>query len=418
MYELATRLFPIGRSLTGNGVRETLKIIQESVPLTIHEVSSGTAVFDWTVPEEWNVSEAYIVAPDGSRIADYAVNTLHLVGYSTSIDATVSLSELQEHLHSLTEQPDAIPYVTSYYAKRWGFCITDRQRRSLTEGSYRVHIDARHTNGSLTYGELVIPGKKEKEIFISTYLCHPSMANDNISGIVLAVALARWVAQKPREYTYRIIFIPETIGALVYLSKHMDYLRERVVAGFVLTCEGDDRTYSYLPSRLGNTLADRVALRVLREQYPDFQSHSFLKRGSDERQYCSPGVDLPVVSLMRSKYDTYPEYHTSLDDLSVVTPQGLQGSYNLHVACFEHLEAGKLYRSAQTGEPQLGRRGLYPTLSQKASVTYSSQQLLDILAYADGTRLPADIAEVLGLPENYIETLLKLLKSHDLLIEE
>lgn len=418
MHTLATRLFPIGRSLTGNGVRETLAILQEHIPLTIHEVPTGTKAFDWTVPKEWNVQEAYIVDPSGKRIADYAANNLHLVGYSTPVDKELSLAELQKHLYSDEMKPDAIPYVTSYYAERWGFCLSHNERKALQEGTYRVHIDSELKNGSLTYGELVISGTSQKEVLLSTYVCHPSMANNELSGPVLAVELARWLASAPRKYTYRIVFIPEMIGSLVYLSKHLKHLQEHTVAGFVLTCVGDERTYTFIPSRTGDTLADRVALRVLKDMHPEFVHESFLKRGSDERNYCSPGVDLPVVSMMRSRYGTYPEYHTSLDDLSLVTPTGLQGSYDLYRAALEMLEQEPLYRAVFRGEPQLGRRGLYPTLSQNGYVGVSVQRQLDVLSYADGTRLPEDIAEIIETPLTELRPLFTTLKEHGLLVEE
>jgi aminopeptidase-like protein len=397
MHTLAERLFPIGRSLTGNGVRETLSILQEQLPLTIHEVPSGTSVFDWTVPKEWNITDAYIVDPDGKKIAEYAKNNLHIVGYSVPVDKEISLDELQKHLYSIEAQPDAIPYITSYYEERWGFCMTHHERLLLKPGTYRVFIESELIDGSLTYGECIIPGKSEKEIFLSTYVCHPSMANNELSGPVVTAFLARWIASKSREYTYRIIFIPETIGSLTYISQHLPEMKKNIIAGFNLTCVGDERAYSFLPSRAGNTLADRAAVHVLTNEYPEFISYSFLQRGSDERQYCSPGVDLPVVSIMRSKYSTYPEYHTSLDDLTFVTPKGLQGSYNAIQSTIDLIEHNHRYQAVYCGEPQLGKRGLYPTLSSKGS-SDSVQVLLDILTYADGEKDLIALAETIGKP--------------------
>jgi aminopeptidase-like protein len=417
MHALATKLFPIGRSLTGSGVRETLAMLQTHIPLVIHEVPSGTPVCDWTVPQEWSVREAYIVTPDGKRIADYAANNLHLVGYSLPINAEMPLVQLQEHLHSIENQPDAIPYVTSYYAPTWGFCLTHKERQSLTEGTYQVHIDSTLADGSLTYADMVIPGESAKEILISTYVCHPSMANNELSGPVLAVALAQWVMQKKRKYTYRFVFIPEIIGSLTYLSTNLELLQQQMIAGFVLTCVGDEKMYSYMPSREGGTLADHVALRTMRREQPDFTQYSYLERGSDERTYCAPGADLPVVSITRSRYGKYPEYHTSLDDLTFVTAKGLQGSFDVHRSCLELLESEPLYQAAQVGEPQLGRRGLYPTLSKKGSVGKDVQLLLDVLAYADGTRLPQDIADVVGRPLEVVRDVCLLLKKHGLLLE-
>lgn len=417
MHALAARLFPLCRSITGDGVRETLKILQEHIPLTLHEVPSGTQVFDWVVPREWNIRDAYVEDETGARIIDFKKNNLHIVGYSTPIDTTISLKELQEHLYSLPEQPEAIPYVTSYYQERWGFCLTHEARERLKEGTYHVVIDSELKDGSLTYGELVIPGRRKEEVFLSTYICHPSMGNNELSGPVVAASVAQWLMQEPREYTYRLVFIPETIGSLTYLSEHSEYLKAHVIAGFNLTCVGDDRAYSFLPSRLGDTRADRVARRVLRVLHPEFIQYSYLERGSDERQYCSPGVDLPVVSIMRSRYGTYPEYHTSLDDLSFITPSGLKGGVDVLVACIEMLEKNRMYKAAQCGEPQLGRRGLYPTLSQKGSVQHSAQRLLDILAYADGTRDADDIADKLGASVEEIVPSIETLLKAELLIE-
>lgn len=418
MHDLAKRLFPICRSITGDGVRETLNIIKESIPLSIHEVPSGTPVFDWTVPKEWNIRDAWIADPQGNTIVKFKNNNLHVVGYSTPVDREISLSELQEHLYSIPEQPGAVPYVTSYYQERWGFCLAHRERQSLKEGTYRVRIDSELKNGSLSYGELIIPGATKKEIFLSTYVCHPSMANNELSGPVVATLLAQWIARTPRRYTYRIIFIPETIGSLTYLSRNICAMKENIVAGFNLTCVGDDRAFSYLPSRNGATRADKVALRILCARHPDFISYTYLDRGSDERQYCSPGVDLPVASIMRTKYGAYPEYHTSLDDLELVTPAGLQGSYDVLKECLETLEANAAYRAVNPGEPQLGKRGLYPTLSRKGSTGYSAQMLLDVLAYSDGTNDAAALSETLRVSVAEVRPAIEALLAAKLIVEE
>jgi len=263
MYELVKRLFPICRSITGNGVRETLKIIQEYIPIEIYEVPTGTKVFDWTVPKEWNIKDAYVMDANGNKIIDFKKNNLHVLGYSIPVNKALSLSELQEHLYSLPEQPEAIPYVTSYYKERWGFCIAHKDRELLKEGEYKVFIDSELKDGSLTYGELIIPGKSENEVFLSTYICHPSMANNELSGPAVTTFLTKWILSKQRRNTYRIIFIPETIGSITYLSKNLEVMKKNVIAGFNVSCVGDDKVYSYLPTRKGDTYADKIALNIL-----------------------------------------------------------------------------------------------------------------------------------------------------------
>jgi len=417
MHELMAELFPICRSITGNGVRETLRIIQRHIPLTTYEVPSGTEVFDWTVPREWNIRDAYILDEDGTKIVDFKQCNLHILGYSIPIDKYVDLAELQEHLYSLEEQPDAIPFVASRYEERWGFSLTHNQRVKLKEGKYRVFIDSDLRNGFLTYGELVIPGSSREEVFLSTYICHPSMANNEISGPVVTTMLARWIAGKPRRYTYRIIFIPETIGSITYLSKNLDQMKRQIVAGFNFTCVGDERAYSFLPSRNGSTLADKVALNILNSKHPECIRYSYLERGSDERQYCSPGVDIPIVSIMRSKYREYPEYHTSLDNLEFVTPAGLQGSFEVHRDCIDLLERNRVYRVTCLGEPQLGRRGLYPTVSTKDSYRQVNE-MLNFLAYADGTHDLIDISNIIEVPAERLYPIVDKLAAAGLIVEE
>ena len=420
MLSLAKELFPINRSLSGDGVRETLNILKrENKDLQIHSIKSGTKVFDWEVPDEWNCREAYIITPDGKKICDYNKNNLHLVQYSIPFEGEMSLEELNKHLYSLPHLPDAIPYVTSYYNRKWGFCISENERKKLKKGRYKVVIKSELKKGVINYADLIIPGKSKKEIMFSTYICHPSMANNELSGPVLATFLAKYLKKKNNYYTYRFIFAPETIGSLIYLSRHLNYLKENVIAGFILTCVGDERNYSYLASRYGDTLADKVALNILENEIKDFKKYSYLDRGSDERQYCAPGIDLPVCSVMRTKYAEYPEYHTSLDDFNVVTAKGLEGAYNLYIKMIEVLENNFKYKVTVLGEPQLGKRGLYPK-ECTPTTDYSLAFLYrNFLAYADGSNDLIDIANILGVSAYKLVNIAKLfLKENLIKIEE
>ena len=394
LHGLASRLFPIARSLTGDGVRKTLSILQDHIgDLDVHEVTSGTPAFDWTVPEEWNLRRAQLIGPDGDIIVDSDNHNLHVVGYSIPTTTTLSLEELQPHLHSLPNQPNAIPYVTSYYKRDWGFCLPHRQRESLKPGIYTVKIETDLQPGSLTYADLVIPGRSSNEILISTYVCHPSMANNELSGPVVATYLAKWVKSQPREYTYRFVFLPETIGALVYLSQHLKHLQTFVKAGFVVTCCGDSGNFSYMPSRTGTTYADELAKAVLERHAPNFKTYSFLQRGSDERQYCSPLIDLPVASIMRSKYHEYPEYHTSLDDLDFVTAAALERTLDIYVEVLLAAESNCVPLATQYGEPHLSKYGLYPTLGGQIDQR-DIGMTIDVLALADGRNNLLQISQI------------------------
>ena len=399
MYSLVKELFPICRSITGDGVRKTLRIIQREIPeLKIFEVPTGTKVFDWIVPKEWNIKGGYIETLEGKKVIDFADTNLHVMGYSLPIDKIVSREELLEMCYTIPEQPDYIPYVTSYYKERSGFCLSEKQKQALTEETYHVVIDSTLENGSLTYGELLIPGNSKDEIFLSTYVCHPSMANNELSGPAVAVELAKYIlANKDRRYSYRIIFIPETIGSITYLSKNLDYMQKHVIAGYNISCVGDDRTYSYVESPYADTLADRVAQNVLNFHYPEYKRYSFLHRGSDERQYCSPLVHLPLCAICRSKYEEYPEYHTSADNLNLVSPNGLYGAFEVYRKCIDLLESNYMYIVTTPCEPQLGKRGLYPTLSRRGSIN-ETRSMTAFIAYADGKHDLVDISNRINVP--------------------
>ncbi|CAM3890790.1 DUF4910 domain-containing protein [Vibrio aquimaris] len=399
MHELGKRLFPINRSLTGAGVRETLSILKEELPaLEVLSVPSGTQVFDWVVPNEWTIHDAYVLNSQGERVIDFQANNLHVVGYSVPIKETFSREELFKKLYTLPEQPDAIPYITSYYSENWGFCTSENHKNTLPDDTYEVVIDSELKPGCLNYAELIIPGESDKEVFISTYICHPSMANNELSGPLVTTYIAKWLMQQDSlKYTYRIVFIPETIGSVVYLSKHHEHLKNNVVAGFNVTCIGDDKTYSYLPSRTGNTLSDKAATHTLRHLYPDYKSYSWLDRGSDERQYCAPGIDLPIATIMRSKYGEYPEYHTSLDDLTFVTPSGLEGGYIALRNAIYIVEKDFIPKMTVLCEPQLGKRGLYPNTSSKDTKSKVAA-MMDMISYCDGSMSLLEIANKIDQP--------------------
>lgn len=417
IYNLAVKLFPIGRSLTGEGVRKTLAYLRDLLPtLEVHDLPSGMTVFDWKIPKEWRVHDAYIVTPDGERICDIKEHNLHLVGYSIPFRGLLTLAELKKHLYTIEEQPDAIPYVTSYYKERWGFCIPYNQLQTLSDGLYEVVVDTELFDGFLSYGELIIKGKSAKEIFISTYICHPSMANNELSGPCVATYLAKDILdRKENYYTYRFVFVPETIGSIAYLSQHLETLKRNVVAGFNVSCIGDNRAYSYLPSRKGDTLSDQAAQHVLKHMDANYVRYTWNDRGSDERQYCAPGIDLPIASIMRTKFGKYPEYHTSLDDLeNVVTPGGLEGGYIALQAAISAIENNVFPKVKVLGEPQLGRRGLYPTLSSKGHCE-DVRLMMNLITWSDGTKSLMDIAELCGVPVWELYELLDLLYGHEII---
>lgn len=416
MYELAGRLFPICRSITGNGFRQSLEMIREIEPeMQVCEIPSGTQVFDWTVPKEWNIRGGWIKNLQGETIIDFKDCNLHVMGYSIPVHQTISREELLAHVYTQPEQPEWIPYVTSYYKERWGFCMSERQKQSLTDAEYEVCIDSTLEDGYLTYGEVVLPGETDDEIFFSTYLCHPSMANNELSGPCVQTEIIKYLKQlSHRRYTYRLIFIPETIGSITYLSRNLDVLQRHVKAGFVLSCVGDDRTYSMVSTKYEDTLADRVLNNVLKFHYPDYIRYSFMQRASDERQYGSAGVDLPVCAFCRSKYHEYPEYHTSADNMDLISPEGLSGAYEVMVKVINALENNYFYQMQCKCEPQLGKRGLYPTVSQKGTKG-DARYIQDFIAYADGRNDLIGISNILDIPVDKLIPIKDQLMEHHLL---
>lgn len=424
MYDFVCKIFPYCRSLTGEGVRCTLNDLREFITqgggpeLKIFNVPSGTKAFDWTVPKEWKIREAYIEDEAGNHIIDMKNNNLHVLGYSTPVDKWVSLEELKEHIYTQPDQPDCIPYVTSYYKERFGFCMSENMKNSLPEGKYHMYIDSELFDGVLNYAEIVIPGETDEEVFFSTYFCHPSMANNECSGPALSGELVKYVMSlQQRRYTYRFVYVPETIGSITYLSQgeHLFKLQKSMVAGFNLSCVGDNRDYSIVESRHADTLADRVLKNVLHYHTDNkYSTYSFLKRGSDERQYNAPGVDLPVVGFCRSKFGEYPEYHTSADDLSLVSPEGLQGAYDVMKQVIDALELNNKYKMKVLCEPQLGKRGLYPTISQKGSYD-EIEAMTNFIAYADGKNDLLDISNTINVSVRELMKIIGKLQSADLI---
>lgn len=405
MYDLADKIFPYCRSITGQGVRDTLADLKEYIgadngpELKVYEVPCGTKVFDWTVPREWVIRSAYIEDEAGNRIIDMAENNLHVLGYSAPVDRWVDLEELVNYIYTLPDAPDAIPYVTSYYKERFGFCMSENQKQSLKPGKYHMVVDSEFIDGVLNYAEVILEGESEKEIFFSTYFCHPSMANNECSGPVLLAELIRQIAAMPnRKYTYRCVFVPETIGSITYLSTedHLADMQKNMVAGFNLSCVGDNRDYSIVETRYADTLADKVLKNVLHYR-GSYSTYSYLKRGSDERQYNAPGVELPVVCYCRSKFVEYPEYHTSKDDMTVISPEGFQGSLEVMSEVIEALEHNEYYMVNVLCDPQLGKRGLYPDTSKRGSWNAVATQT-NLIGYADGYNDLIDISNIIGVP--------------------
>ena len=417
MHAFCTELYPLLRSITGQGVRDTLAGIARHIPLTVTEVPSGTAVFDWTVPPEWTVREAWIKDPAGNRIVDVARHTLHLVNYSAPFKGRMPLSELRPRLFSLPDRPDWIPYRTQYFKEDWGFCLSHRQLQSLPEGDYEVCVDTTLAPGSLSFGECVLPGKTTDEVLISAHVCHPSLANDNLSGIAVATWLARALAGIDRHYTYRFVFAPSTIGVITWLAQR-EALTSRIRHGLVISGVGDPGGYNYKRSRRGDAAIDRIVAYVLAQSGLQHNVNPFIPYGYDERQYCSPGFNLPVGCFSRSTYGSYPQYHTSADSLELVKPQCLEQSLDLLLRCISIVELDrKLLNRNPKCEPQLGRRGLYSLIGGHNEAQTLQLALLWVLNKSDGLNTLLEIAEESGLPFNLVYQAAVALRHTDLLTD-
>jgi aminopeptidase-like protein len=418
-YNLAKKkLFPICRSITGNGVRKTLFEIKKIFPkLKIFQQASQKKVFDWNIPPEWNIKNAYVIDKYGDKIIDFKLNNLHIINYSIPINKYVLKKEFFKHLYSLPRQPEAIPYLTSYYKKYWGFCVTHKQKLSFDKkykknDRFKVVINTSlNIKGNLTFGELILKGKTKQEILISTYICHPSMANNELSGPVVSMSLINYFLRKKNlKKTIRFLFIPETIGSITYLSKNLNYLKKNVVGGFNLSCIGDDRAYSCMTTKYGNTLSDKAIISAYKKLKIKFKKFSFLDRGSDERQYNSPGIDLPIASIFRTKYGDYPEYHTSLDNFDVVSIKGLTGGFKVTKTAVNLLLDMVIPKTPILCEPHMSKRGLYPSLSTK-NANKTVRNYMNFIQYADGKNDLDQISKIINLKFQEVKKIYKLLKS-------
>ncbi|QKV76588.1 DUF4910 domain-containing protein [Amycolatopsis sp. Hca4] len=409
LHALVERLYPICRSITGDGVRQTLDIIGEHIALERHEVSTGTAVLDWTIPQEWNIRDAYVAAPSGERVIDFQELNLHVVGYSVPVRRRMPLSELREHLHTLPDQPSWVPYRTSYYAPAWGFCLAQEKLDALPDGEYDVVIDSTLADGSLTYAEHVVPGRVTDEVIVSCHVCHPSLANDNLAGIAVAISLAQQLASAQPHYTYRFLFMPGTIGSITWLARNSSRI-EKVKHGLVLACAGDPGSLTYKKSRRDDAEIDRVMQHVLRSR--EHRVVDFSPYGYDERQFCSPGFNLGVGSLTRTPYAGYPEYHTSADNPGFVSPAAMEDTLGALKDAFGVLDRNRRYVNLSPyGEPQLGKRGLYDSLGGRSDAKQAQMAMLWVLNLSDGEHSLLDIAERAGLPFDIVDVAARAL--HD-----
>jgi aminopeptidase-like protein len=423
MYKLLNELYPICRSITGNGVRETLNIIKELIPISIYTIESETKVFDWEVPMEWNIKDAYIKNSKGEKIIDFKTHNLHILNYSIPFKKIISFTELKSHIFTLEEYPNWIPYRTSYYTKNWGFCMKHNDFLKLDKNDlYEVNIDSELKKGVLNYADLIIPGRTKKEILISCYICHPSMCNDSISGVAVSIYLAKYLLTTNNYYSYRFVFIPETIGSIVYLSKHLNELKENVIGGYVITCVGDEGEFTYLKTRKENQIVDKNTLFILENNDFKFKIRDYTTCGSDERQYNYPGVDLNIGSLMKSKYHEYPEYHTSADNLDFVSEKGLNDSFDMYKKCIDFIEINHYYRTTTICEPQLSKYNLYNNIGGITD-TYeknkiSGHLISKFLKYCDGNHDLIDIIKIYKINIKIIKDLVELLIKNNLIINE
>jgi aminopeptidase-like protein len=409
LHALVERLYPICRSITGDGVRQTLDIVGEHISLERHEVPTGTQVLDWTIPQEWNIRDAYVATPDGERVIDFRESNLHVVGYSVPVNERMPLSELRGHLHTLPDQPSWVPYRTSYYAPAWGFCLAQEKLDALPDGEYDVVIDSTLADGSLTYGEHVVPGRVTDEVIVSCHVCHPSLANDNLAGIAVAISLAQQLAETQPHYTYRFLFMPGTIGSITWLARNADRI-DKVKHGLVLACAGDTGSLTYKKSRRDNAEIDRVVQHVLKAR--EHRVIDFSPYGYDERQFCSPGFNLGVGSLTRTPYAGYPEYHTSADNPAFVSPSAMEDTLGALKDAFGVLDRNRRYVNLSPyGEPQLGKRGLYDSLGGRSDAKQAQMAMLWVLNLSDGEHSLLDIAERAGLPFDIVDVAARAL--HD-----
>lgn len=419
---LAKELFPINRSLSNEGVSETLRILSKDIPnFKLKSFKSRKKMSDWQVPMRWSIKKAFIKDMKGKIIVNFDNNNLHVVSHSIAINKKVSRNELFKHIHTRPDMLDAIPYTTSYYKKNWGFCISENEKKKLNDDYYFVEIDSKFSDDPMVYGEVLIPGKlKNKEILFSTYVCHPSMANNELSGPVVAHGLIKYLSSQANNYSYRFLFIPETIGSISYISENLDRMKKRTLGGFVLSCVGDDRSFSIISSRTDNNPLQKILEQeinnYIKNKPAKFNLYSFLERGSDERQYCSPGVDLPISGFCRSKYGTFPEYHTSEDNFKVVTQKGLKGSFEVLINMINTIEKLDFPRAKFICEAALGKRGIYPTIGGQKKSRFV-KNCTNVLAYSDGSNSIQEISSIISCSEEEVIDIVNLLRSKGALLK-